>query len=139
MIALDTNILVRLLTNDDPEQARQSALLIDSDHALFVPLTVLLELEWVLRGAYAISKPTIAKSFEALLSIKNLNIERSADVQQAIDLYLRGFDFADALHHCAAKGCTTFATFDKKFKKLAGNTKLNPPVVVPSAIKSTPK
>jgi predicted nucleic-acid-binding protein len=51
MIVLDTNILARLVTNDDPVQARQSASLIDTGNALFVPLTVFLELEWVLRGA----------------------------------------------------------------------------------------
>ena len=51
-VALDTNVLVRLLVNDDPAQAEQAAALIDASAACFVPITVALELEWVLRGAY---------------------------------------------------------------------------------------
>ena len=50
-VALDTNVLVRLLVNDDPAQAEQAAALIDASAACFVPITVALELEWVLRGA----------------------------------------------------------------------------------------
>ena len=73
MIALDTNVLARLVTNDDPVQPRQSVSLIDTGNALFVPLTVTLELEWVLRGAYALDKPAIVRSFEALLSVPNIN------------------------------------------------------------------
>jgi predicted nucleic-acid-binding protein len=139
VIALDTNILARLVTNDDPLQARQSALLIDTANALFVPLSVTLELEWVLRGAYALDKPAIARSFEALLSIKNMNFERAADVQQALELYLLGFDFADALHHCGAAGCTALATFDERFRKLAAKANLMPRVIAPNAMKTAPK
>ena len=134
MIALDTNILARLLTNDDPVQARQSVLLIDAGHALFVPLTVTLELEWVLRGAYSLGKPAIVRSFEALLSVRNMNFERKADVQQALQYYQSGFDFADALHHAAAVGCNALVSFDHKFKKLADKAKLKPPVVAPTAL-----
>lgn len=138
MIALDTNILARLVTNDDPVQARQAALLIDAGHALFVPLTVILELEWVLRGAYALDKPAVIRSFEALLSIRNITFERAADVQQALELYLLGFDFADALHHGGVKGCTVLATFDDKFRKLADKSNLMPRVLTPDLAKIAP-
>lgn len=60
MIALDTNILARLVTNDDPVQAHEAAALIDAGKALFVPFTVTLELEWVLRGAGTIKSKLIA-------------------------------------------------------------------------------
>jgi predicted nucleic-acid-binding protein len=139
VIALDTNILARLVTNDDPVQARQAALLIDAGGALFVPMSVILELEWVLRGAYALDKSAVTRSFEALLSIKNMTFERAADVQHAIELYLHGFDFADALHHCGAKGCTVFATFDDKFRKLAVKSNLMPQVISPNIINIAPK
>jgi predicted nucleic-acid-binding protein len=131
MIALDTNILARLVTNDDPVQARQSVALIDAGHALFVPLTVTLELEWVLRGAYALDKVAIVRSFEALLSIRNISFERQSDVQQALQYYQSGFDFADALHHTSAAGCQALASFDQKLKKLATKSKLQPPVMMP--------
>jgi len=134
MIALDTNILARLVTNDDPVQARQSAALIDTGNALFVPLTVMLELEWVLRGAYALGKPEILRSFEALLSVRNINFERQADIQLALQYYQLGFDFADALHHAGTIGCKALATFDQKFKKLATKAKLKPPVIAPTSV-----
>lgn len=132
MIALDTNVLARLVTNDDPAQARQAVSLIDTGNALFVPLTVTLELEWVLRGAYSLDKPAIARSFEALLSVRNMNFERQADIQQALQHYQSGFDFADALHHAGTTGCKALATFDQKFKKLATKAKLKPPVIAPT-------
>lgn len=129
MIALDTNILARLVTNDDPVQAQQAASLIDTGTALFVPLTVTLELEWVLRGAYSLDKPAIIRSFEALLSVRNMHFERQADIQKALQYYQSGFDFADALHHVSATACKALATFDQKFKKLATKAKLKPPVI----------
>ncbi len=134
MIALDTNILVRLVTNDHPAQARQSAALIDTGVALFVPLTVTLELEWVLRGAYLLDKSAIARSFEALLSVRNINFERQSDIQHALQYYQSGFDFADALHHVGATGCKALVTFDRKFEKSATKAKLKPPVVAPASV-----
>jgi len=134
VIALDTNVLARLVTNDDPVQARQSVSLIDTGNALFVPLTVTLELEWVLRGAYALDKPAIVRSFEALLSVRNMNFERQSDIQQALQYYQSGFDFADALHHAGTTGCKALATFDRKFEKLAAKAKLKPPVIAPTEI-----
>ncbi len=134
MIALDTNILAKLVTNDDPLQARQAASLIDKGHALFVPLTVTLELEWVLRGAYSLDQLAIVRSFEALLSVRNISFERQSDIQQALQYYQSGFDFADALHHVGTTGCKAFATFDQKFKKRAAKAKLNPPVIAPDEI-----
>lgn len=134
MIALDTNILARLVTNDDPAQASQSVALIDTGKALFVPLTVTLELEWVLRGAYSLDKPAIVRSFEALLSVRNINFEKQADIQQALQYYQSGFDFADALHHAGTMGCEALATFDLKFKKLAARAKWKPPVIAPTEI-----
>jgi predicted nucleic-acid-binding protein len=129
MIALDTNILARLVTNDNPRQAQQVVELIDTGDALFVPLTVMLELEWVLRGVYALEKSAIVNSFEALLSVRNISFERQADIQQALLYYQAGFDFADALHHASTTGCIALATFDKKFGKLAVKAKLKPPVI----------
>ena len=134
MIALDTNILARLVTNDDPVQARQAASLIDTGNALFVPLTVSLELEWVLRGAYALNKAAIVRSFEALLSVRNMHFEKQSDIQQALQYYQSGFDFADALHHVGTTACKALATFDRKFRKLAAKARMKPPVIAPSEI-----
>ena len=134
MIALDTNVLARLVTNDDPVQARQAAALIDMGGALFVPLTVMLELEWVLRGAYALDKSDISRSFEALLSVRNIRFERQPDIQLALQYYQLGFDFADALHHTGTTGCKALATFDQKFKKRAEKAKLKPQAISPAIL-----
>ncbi len=117
MIALDTNILVRLLTNDDPIQAKKAALLIDSEQAFFVPLTVCLELEWLLRGAYGLEIKQLANSFEALLAIRNLSFESEVLIVQALGHYSKGIDFADALHLASASKCDSLVTLDKNFAK----------------------
>jgi len=132
MIALDTNILARIAANDTPTQAKRAANLIDSSGALFVPITVSLELEWVLRGPYKMPQSAIVKSFEGFLSVRNLNFERSGDIHLALQHYQAGFDFADALHHAGSTGCEALATFDKQFEKLAGKARLQPPVIAPA-------
>ena len=69
-MALDTNVLVRLLVNDDPVQALRAAESIDASAACFVPITVVLELEWVLCGAYKLPREAVISAFEGLLAIK---------------------------------------------------------------------
>ncbi|MBI5752054.1 MAG: type II toxin-antitoxin system VapC family toxin [Hydrogenophilales bacterium] len=101
---------------------------------MFVPFTVMLELEWVLRGAYALDKPDIVRSFEGLLSVRNINFERQSDIQLALQYYQLGFDFADALHHAGSTGCKALVTFDQRFKKLATKAKLKPPVIAPTSV-----
>jgi predicted nucleic acid-binding protein len=76
---------------------------------------------------------------KAKLSIKNMNFERTANVQQALELYLLGFDFADALHHCSAAGCTALATFDERFRKLAAKSNQMPRVIAPNMMKTAPR
>jgi predicted nucleic-acid-binding protein len=132
MIALDTNVLARLVTNDDKTQAKEAANLIDSGVALFVTITVMLELEWMLRGAYHLDIAAILRTFEHLLSIRNISFERQANIEQALKLYAQGFDFADALHHSASATCAGLASFDKKFEKLAVKVKLQPSVSEPN-------
>jgi predicted nucleic-acid-binding protein len=128
MIALDTNVLVRLVTNDDPKQAKLAARLIDSNKPFFVPLTVSLELEWVLRGAYRLDRDTIAHCFESLLAIRNVSFEVDASVVQAIGLYQSGFDFADALHLASSARCDELATFDHDFYKKSKRLKTLPTI-----------
>ncbi len=128
MIALDTNVLARLVTKDDPAQARAAAQLIDAGDACFVPITVALELEWVLRGVYELDRESIAKSFNALLGVRNLHFERAAAVLEAVRLLQQGVDFADALHHAAAANCDSLRTFDRKLLGRAASLGLTPPV-----------
>jgi predicted nucleic-acid-binding protein len=118
VIALDTNILVRVLINDDKLQAAQATQLIEAN-ACFVPLTVALELEWVLRGVYKLERIKLAALFDSLLKVENLHFESLAILSVALGRYRAGFDFADAVHLAAADGCEALYTFDKKLIALA--------------------
>ena len=118
MIAVDTNLLVRILTNDDPIQARRALKILNSDD-IFIPKTVLLETEWVLRHAYEIDRSNIINGFQKLLGLPNVNVEDPDSIFQAISWYENKFDFADALHLASSRRCVSFATFDGSFVKKA--------------------
>jgi len=118
MIAVDTNLLVRLLTSDDPSQARRAAKIMESDD-IFIPKTVMLETEWVLRHAYGIKKINIIKGFQRLLGLRNVEVEDPDTVLKAISWYDSGLDFADALHLASSKRAEKFATFDSALIKKA--------------------
>ncbi len=127
-VALDTNLLVRLLTGDDPEQARRVAELIDASPACFVPIKVVLELEWVLRGAYRLERGAVIAALEGLMAIRQVHLEQEDLVRQALAWHHQGLDFADALHLLRSEGCARFATLDRALVNTAGNLALQPTV-----------
>jgi predicted nucleic-acid-binding protein len=119
MIAVDTNVLVRYLTNDDAEQAQKAVAVLASAERILVPHTVLLELEWVLRAAYGLSPETIHRSLLQVLGLANVQVEKSGEIAKALSWYQGGMDFADALHLALATGVERFLTFDQRFAKSA--------------------
>lgn len=119
MIAVDTNVLVRYVTNDDPAQARKAMNLLGGADAILVTHTVLLELEWVLRAVYELSQQSIQQAMTQILGLANVNIERADRIATALSWYDRGMDFADALHLSLANGVDCFVTFDRRFAKAA--------------------
>lgn len=125
-VALDTNLLLRLLTGDDPEQARRVADLIDASPACFVPITVVLELEWVLRGAYRLERAAVIAALEALMAIRQVHLEQEDLVRQALAWHQEGLDFADALHLLRSEGCACFATLDRALVKAAAGLQRQP-------------
>jgi predicted nucleic-acid-binding protein len=127
-IALDTNLLVRLLTGDDPEQARRVADLIDASPACFVPITVVLELEWVLRGAYRLERGAVIAALEGLMAIRQVHLEQEDLVRQALAWHQQGLEFADALHLLRSEGCARFATLDRALVNTASGLQLQPVV-----------
>ena len=131
MIALDTNVLVRLVTGDDAVQAKRVAARIDTGDVFFVPLTVALELEWVLRGAYKLAPDRVVAAFEALLSIRNLRFADDQLLTRALNQFRMGLGFSDALHLEAAQGCTQMLSFDNKFRNRSARAALHPPVAMP--------
>ena len=123
MVALDTNVFLRLVLDDDPEQTRRARDLVTSTPC-FVPLTVILESEWILRRVYRHSKSAISQTFERLINTDNIAIERIEIVSHAFKLTEQGVDFADALHFATSAQCDWFATFDKAFVKAAKSSEL---------------
>ena len=132
MIALDTNILVRFYLNDDEVQAGLATRLL-TDEDVFVAKTVLLELEWVLRGVAKVSRAAIARSLAHLLSLPNVRVEDEVNVRAALKAFTRGMDFADALHLTSSGGADRFATFDARLVKRAPRTFARPVVASPAA------
>ena len=118
MIAVDTNLLVRLLTKDDSNQAKRAAKILESD-VIFIPKTVMLETEWVLRHAYGINNDAIMKGFQKIIGLPNVRVEDQQTVFQAISWYELGLDFADALHLASSMKADKFVTFDNEFIKKA--------------------
>lgn len=122
MIAVDTNILVRIVTNDTPAQAKRAAALLAKEH-VFIPKTVILEMEWVLRYAYRLEKSSILKAFQGILGLSNVEADDAPNVSQALNWYESGLDFADALHLASSSDSDKFVTFDDKLRKKAGKIK----------------
>ena len=117
MTAVDTNVLVRVVTNDDKAQAARATAYLRSQEQVFIAKTVLLELEWVLRSAYAIRRGEILLALRSLVATSNVEIEDEAAVMQAIDWYGRGIDLADALHVASAGRERKFVTFDSALRR----------------------
>jgi predicted nucleic-acid-binding protein len=118
MISVDTNVLVRVVTRDDPDRARRGAAVL-AQGPVWIAKTVLLEMEWVLRYAYRLKKPAILNAFHGILGLPNVEIEDSLAVSQALKWYQSGLDFADALHLASSGAAKRFMTFDEDLKKRA--------------------
>ena len=137
MIALDTNILARFYVKDpnDAEAARQSPIarrLLAESAQVFVPLTVILELEWVLRAFYGFAADDFVRVVTHLLGLPNVQLEEWSRIADALVLHSDGIDFADALHLLASSHCTEFLSFDdRRFARRAARLGLTPTVVVP--------
>jgi len=139
MIALDTNILARYYVDDpsDPEAVRQRPIayeIIAGRPTLFVPLTVILELEWVLRAFYRFEAAAVIRVMKHLLGLTNVDVEEAARVAAALELLGHGLDFADALHLTGSGHCEALYTFDdRRFARRAKRLGTSPNVTVPGS------
>jgi predicted nucleic-acid-binding protein len=118
VIAADTNVIVRLLTGDEPQQTAKARRLFETE-TVFLPKTVLLEAEWVLRRLYRTECTAISRALDALISLPNVRCEDESVVRQALEWARAGWDFADALHVAASPAAERFATFDRALIKIA--------------------
>lgn len=118
MLAVDTNLVVRLLANDDTLQTCRAAALFASEQ-IFISKTVLLESEWVLRFSYELPPKVILQALRNIVGLPNVMVEQQREIAEALDGFERGLDFADALHLASSRRAGRFATFDKKLIKRA--------------------
>ena len=132
MRAIDTNVLVRALVRDDTAQsARAEALL--SEHKIYIPATVMLELERVLRSRYAFRPKVVAQAIAGIAALGNVVLGERAAVLAAAAKSAQGWDFADALHHALSEGCDDFVTLDadlvrRSVRSVAGAAKVAPAI-----------
>lgn len=138
MIGLDTNVLARYFVEEAEADAatqrqREAARdLIESGQDLFLPKTVVLELEWVLRGYYGFAVEQVLQVLDQLLHHACLEVEDRPALEQAVAGLRAGLDFADALHHASCRTCETIASFDDRgFARRIRQLNLPPRVVVP--------
>lgn len=120
MIALDTNVLVRLLMNDDPKQTAASLRVLNGEERVLLLDTVLLETVWVLQSVYEASREEVLEALQRIVSVAT---PQTRMVSQALDWFREGMDFADALHLATATAarCETLYSFDSKFMNAARN------------------
>lgn len=137
MIGLDTNVLARYYVHDEGDvealkQREAARRLMESGRPLMVCKTVLLELEWVLRGYYKFSTADIARVMNHILALPQVTVEDRASIVQALSHCEAGLELADALHHSSYRGCDSMASFDdKQFARRARRMGLAPAVAVP--------
>lgn len=125
MIAVDTNVIVRLLTQDDEQQYAQSLKLFQ-EQDIYISNTVILETEWVLRFTYQFSFDEICRTLKILLGLPNVQLSNAGLVVQALEWHENGLDFADAFHLAQSQSCSAMYTFDAKFiKRARGLTSCN--------------
>ncbi|GAA4339933.1 PIN domain-containing protein [Variovorax defluvii] len=127
MAALDTNVLVRYLVQDDERQLAAASRLIrrcvETNEAMFVPISVSLELEWVLRSNFKFSKTEVIETLSVLLAADELVFESEGAVELALRWYAHGTaDYSDCMHAALAAlaGHQPLWTFDRSASKVDG-------------------
>lgn len=139
MIGVDTNVLLRFYIEDDSDseakrQRKAAASLFSGSAVLFVPKSVLLECEWVMRAIYGYPSEQVLAVFDHLLELPHVRIEDADSVDNAIRAYRKGLDFADSLHLASCANCASFATFDdRQLARRAAKMGIVPVCRVPKA------
>jgi predicted nucleic-acid-binding protein len=130
VIGLDTNVLVRLVTRDDDQQASKARLLLGrkSTERYFVNRVTIVELVWVLESAYGYASPMIAEAIDVLLDLDAVTVEDASVIRRAARLYRSGAGFADALvaESNVDHSCRATLTFDRAAAKKLPNMELIP-------------
>lgn len=125
MKAVDTNVIARALMRDDPVQTPLADAVLQD--GAYVPLTVLLELGWLLRSRYGLSRHAVVLSLRSLIDMPGVVIEEPHGVAWMLGRIEAAGDLADLMHLVAARRTSSFVTFDTGVSAAAGD---EPPVPV---------
>lgn len=118
MTAVDTNVIVRLLTGDHPKQAA-AARAIFATGPVWIAKSVFLETAWVLISVYGFDEHAVADAFTRLLGLRNVHAEDEPAVVATLALTAQGLEFADALHLSSRPSGAGFISFDQTFVRRA--------------------
>lgn len=132
VIAVDTNVVVRFIVADHPQQFEQSKALFKRGGVL-ITLSVLLESEWVLRSNFNFSRDSIADAFSMLVGLESVSFDPPELIERVIAAHRDGVDFADALHVLSAElaGAEKLATFDKDLGRRSARIQSSIQIVSP--------
>jgi len=118
MTAVDTSVVVRLLTQDDPKQAAAARSLFAAG-PIWISKTVLLETGWVLRSLYGFDEAAVSDALAKLLGLKNVHTEDKASMADAFALTAQGIEVADAIHLSSRPPGAAFVSFDRSLVRRA--------------------
>jgi predicted nucleic acid-binding protein len=130
MISVDTNVLARLLLKDDPVQHRRALAVLESGEEVFIAITVLLELAWVLKGRGA-TREEILASLRGVLALPQVRAQHAEAVRVAFGWIDAGMDIADAFHLTLSGKAARFLTFDTTLARCAGKLGAQPRASAP--------
>jgi len=129
--ALDTNVIVRFFVDDGSKEVPIARAVFEREQ-VEIPLTVILEFEWVLRSVYKFETASICDALEALLGLESVSIQKRHVVDDALAALRGGVPFADAIHLLAVEKSDEFLTFDDRFARRASRIPHAVPVRVPT-------
>ena len=127
MTAVDTNVVVRLLTGDDPKQSAAARSLFTAG-PIWIAKTVLLETSWVLQSVYGFDEDSVRDALAQLLGLGNVHTDDKPSLAAALALAARGIELADAIHLTGRPPGAAFVSFDRSFvrrAKRAGATEVS--------------
>lgn len=130
MTGVDTNVLARFLLADDPAQHRRSLAALEAEEDIFVPVTVLLELAWVLSARLA-TRAEITSALRKIVALPRARAQHPEAVRRALDWMDAGLDFADAFHLALSERTDRFLSFDANLSRRAAKLGARPPVAAP--------
>ena len=130
MISVDTSLLARFLLKDDSAQHRRAVAVLKSDEEVFIPITVLLELAWVLRIRDS-TREEILASLRGILALPRVKSQHEEAVRIALGWIEAGMDIADAFHLALSGKASRFLTLDAALARRAGKLGTQPPASAP--------